>query len=299
METVLVTGANGFVAHYLVQLLLQQNYRVIATGRGPCRLPFTHNHFQYECMDFTDKEEVELVLDKYLPDVIIHCGAMSAPDACDQDRETAHLVNVTGTENLLQKASQISSFFVYLSTDFVFDGHTGMYSEEDPTGPVNYYGHTKLMGEYSVKKYLHDWAIIRTVLVYGKPLLNRQNLVTNTANALQLKKPLKIFDDQVRTPTYVEDLAGALVTLVEKKCRGIYHVSGDDVLTPYQMAIQTAKFLSLDASLITRVEAHEWEQPAARPLKTGFNISKARKDLDYNPISFEEGLRKTFENGIQ
>ncbi len=296
METVLVTGANGFVGHYLVECLLKNHFRVIATGRGPSRLPFEHDQLVYSSLDFSDQEAVKNALELYQPQFIIHSGAMSAPDACEQDRELALRINVTGTKYLLEEAARFSSFFVYLSTDFVFDGLQGMYKENDTTGPVNYYGTTKLLGEELVKAYEHEWAIVRTVLVYGRPLLNRQNLVTNTANALRQNKPLKIFDDQVRTPTYVEDLALALVKLVQKKKNGIFHISGKDVLTPYQVAVATAKFLSLDHSLITRVEAHEFEQPAARPLKTGFDISKAIKELDYHPVSFEEGLRKTFEN---
>ena len=295
METVLITGANGFVGHYLTGLLVSQNFKVIATGRGPSRLPYHAAHFIYESLDFTDDGSVKKVLERFQPTIIIHSGAMSAPDACETDREKAFLVNVKGTANLLNEARELSSFFVYLSTDFVFDGKKGMYSEEDETGPVNYYGETKLMGEDLVKDYAHEWAIIRTVLVYGRPLLNRQNLVTNTAISLRERKPLKIFDDQVRTPTYVEDLAWAIMKLVQKRKTGIYHISGRDVITPYGMAMATARYLSLDESLITRVEAHEFSQPAVRPAKTGFNISKAERELGYSPLPFEEGLKKTFE----
>lgn len=295
METVLITGANGFVGHYLTGLLVSEKFRVIATGRGPSRLPFNAPHFIYESLDFTDPESVKDVLERHQPKIIIHSGAMSAPDACETDREKAFLVNVTGTGNLLHKAKELSAFFIYLSTDFVFDGRKGMYGEDDQTGPVNFYGETKLLGEELVKDYSHEWAIVRTVLVYGKPLLNRQNLVTNTAISLREKKPLKIFDDQVRTPTYVEDLAWAIMKMIKKRKTGIYHISGRDVITPYGMAMATARYLSLDESLITKVEAHEFSQPAARPAKTGFNISKAVRELGYNPVSFEEGLRKTFE----
>lgn len=295
MENILITGANGFVGHYLTGMLVRNGFRVIATGRGPSRLPFDAANYTYESFDFTDANAVHEILQRHQPGIIIHSGAMSAPDACEAEREKAFLVNVSGTANLLQNASELSAFFIYLSTDFVFDGKKGMYSEDDETGPVNYYGETKLKGEELVRDYSHEWTIVRTVLVYGKPLLNRQNLVTNTAISLKEKKPMKIFDDQVRTPTYVEDLAWAIMRLIQKRKTGIYHISGKDVITPYGMALATARYLSLDESLITKVEAHEFTQPAARPAKTGFNISKAVHELGYDPVSFEEGLRKTFK----
>ena len=102
-----------------------------------------------------------------------------------------------------------------------------------------------------------------------------------------------VFDDQVRTPTYVEDLAKGIVSIIEKKATGVFHLSGKNILTPYQMAIKTAEHLRLDSSVIKKVTAASFSQPAKRPLKTGFIIDKARNELGYEPISFEEGLRKT------
>ena len=103
-----------------------------------------------------------------------------------------------------------------------------------------------------------------------------------------------VVDDQVRTPTYVEDLAKGIVSIIEKKATGIFHLSGKDVMTPYQMAIKTAGHLGFNSSLIKRVTASSFTQPAKRPAKTGFIIDKARKELGYEPLSFEEGLKKTF-----
>jgi dTDP-4-dehydrorhamnose reductase len=246
-------------------------------------------------MDFTNEDSVKATLAKYRPDVIVHSGAVSKPDECELNKEAAFLTNVTATTYLLKEAQKQKSFFVYISTDFVFSGQKGMYKEDDERQPVNYYGETKLLAEDEVMQYEFGWSIVRTVLVYGKPKLSRQNLLTNTANALKEGKPLKIFNDQVRTPTYVEDLAGAIVSIINKKARGVYHISGSDVRTPYQMAVAVAEYLQLDSSLITPVQKGEFNEPAQRPLKTGFDISKAKEHLGYAPVSFEEGLRKTFE----
>jgi dTDP-4-dehydrorhamnose reductase len=295
MHKVLITGANGFVGYYLAQQLLQKGYTVIATGKRECRLPFKQKSFTYQSMDFTNETDVQNAFEQHLPKIVVHCGAMSKPDECELNRQNAFLSNVTGTIHLLNAAANANSFFIFLSTDFVFDGEKGMYKESDERRPVNYYGETKLLAEDEVMKYRHDWSIVRTVLVYGKPFLNRQNILTSVAAALKKGEKLNIFNDQVRTPTYVEDLTSGIVAIIEKRATGIYHISGKDVLTPYEMAIAVAEHLGLDASLINKVKEKDFDQPARRPLKTGFNITKAKTNLHYQSISFKEGLKKTFE----
>jgi dTDP-4-dehydrorhamnose reductase len=294
MHVVLVTGANGFVASVLCPMLAGTDNLVVATSKGENRTLTTTPRLLYEPMDFTNEEQVALVFDKYKPSVVVHCGAMSKPDDCELDQAAAFRVNVDGTKLLLRAAERYAASFVFLSTDFVFSGERGMYSEEDRRAPVNYYGYTKLLAEDEVFHYPYRWSVVRTVLVYGPPGKYRPNLLTSVAASLQQSKPMKIFGDQVRTPTFVNDLAGAVVQIVHTGALGIFHISGEDVLTPFQMAVETAKHLHLDASLIERVEEQGFEQPARRPLRTGFNLAKANRELGYQPVSFEEGLRKTF-----
>jgi len=292
---ILITGANGFLGYYLVQQLLDKNFSVIATGKGECRLPFTdHQNFSYVEMDFTDPFSVHDVFEAAKPDIIVHAGAMSKPDECEMNQMKAYMVNVEGTVQLLINAEEFKSFFVFVSTDFVFNGDTGMYKEEDAPRPVNYYGRTKLEAEEAVKEYENGWAIVRTVLVYGKNHTGRANILSVVKEKLEQGDEYSVVDDQQRTPTYVEDLANAIVSIIEKKIAGIFHISGKDILTPYQMAIKTADFLGLNKSLIKKVTAAEFSQAAKRPAKTGFIIKKARKELGFEPLSFEEGLKKTF-----
>jgi dTDP-4-dehydrorhamnose reductase len=293
---ILITGANGFLGYYLVEQLLAKNFSVIATGKGECRLPFTHDlNFQWLTMDLTDPFSIHDVFENIKPDVVVHAGAMSKPDECELDQMKAYLVNVEGTVQLLINAEDLKSFFIFLSTDFVFDGERGMYSEEEPHKPVNYYGRTKLEAEEAVKEYEYDWAIVRTVLVYGKNHSGHTNILKIIKEKLEKGEEYNVVDDQQRTPTYVEDLAKGIVSIIEKKTTGIFHLSGKDILTPYQMAIKTAEYLKLDSSVIKKVTAASFTQPAKRPLKTGFIIDKARKELGYAPLSFEEGLKKTFD----
>ena len=144
---ILVTGANGFLGYYLVQQLLQNDLEVISTGKGPCRLPFTHQNFTYTEMDFTDPFAVHDVFEKYQPGGIVHTGAMSKPDECELNQWQAYITNVEGTITLLNNAAGYKSLFVFISTDFVFDGVKGNYAETDIPGPVNFYGKTKLEAE--------------------------------------------------------------------------------------------------------------------------------------------------------
>ncbi|MFN2438994.1 MAG: NAD(P)-dependent oxidoreductase [Chitinophagaceae bacterium] len=294
MITILITGANGFLGSYLCELLTA-NYKIIATGKGNCRLHYNHANLYYEKLDFTVEENVKEVLRKYSPEIIIHAGAMSKPDDCETNKEQAYLSNVQSTVFLLKQASLLKSFFIFLSTDFIFDGVRGMYKEEDIPGPVNYYGETKLMAENEVKKYLYQWCIVRTVLVYGHPKSGRDNILTVVAKGLQKGETLRIFDDQLRTPTFVEDLANAIKTIIEKKATGIFHVSGEDKLSPHEMAVAVANYLGFNPSLIEKIRAEDLHQPAKRPAKTGFDITKAKNELNFIPTLFSEGLRKTFE----
>lgn len=292
---VLITGANGFVGYYVTKLLLEKEYEVIATGRGECRLPFSNNtQFSYFDMDFTDADSVMSVFKKTLPDVIVHSGAMSKPDECELNKEKAWNINVQGTIFLLEEAEKLKAPFLFVSTDFVFDGEKGMYTEDDIPKPVNYYGETKLAAEKKVMAYSGLWSIVRTVLVYGKPLTGRDNLLTIVKSKLEKGEEYYVVSDQLRTPTYVEDLSQGIFSVLEKKAEGIFHISGEGVTTPYEMACKTALMLGYNVSLIKEVTAENFSQPAKRPLKTGFTIQKAKSVLDYHPVSFDEGLRKTF-----
>ena len=293
MQKVLITGANGFIGQYLVERLSNE-YKVLATGLGNSRLSFQHKNLIYQTLDFTDLEQVKRVFNRFRPQFVIHCGAISKPDDCEFNKELACKVNVEGTKNLLQEAKSCRSFFIYLSTDFVFSGEKGMYTEDDTPGPVNYYGETKLQAEQLIKLYPFEWTIVRTVLVYGDPRSNRQNILSNAVKSLKEGKKLHMFDDQVRTPTYVEDIVEALYYIINKRITGILHISGSDVLTPYQMVVELARYLKLDANLVNRITANDLIQPAQRPLKTGFDISKARQILNFHPTSFIEGLKKSF-----
>ena len=294
-KRILLTGANGFLGQHLSGCLLESGYELIATGKGPCRLPYSgHPGFVYEEMDFTDPVQVQEVFSRRSPGYIIHAGAMTSPDACEQHREKAWAVNTEGTRLLLQAAEKKALPFCFISTDFVFSGATGMYREEEATGPVNYYGYTKQEAEKRVQASDLPWSVVRTVLVYGPPQPGRGNLLSLVKNKLEKGERLRVVDDQYRTPTYIGDLVKGISLLLEKQQTGIWHFSGEEMMTPYEMAVRTADYLGLEAGLLEKVNAATFPEPAKRPVRTGLSVEKAKRELGYTPTGFAEGLRLTF-----
>jgi len=288
---ILITGSNGLLGQKLVPLLVQQaDIELIATCRGKNRLPFTEG-YQYQEMDITDAAQVAQVIDKYRPDAIIHTAAITNADQAETQKEVCWTTNVKATEYLVNASEKHQIFFCYLSTDFVFDGESGPYHEEDFPSPVSFYGWSKYAGEAVVKRSKCTWSIVRTVLVYGITNdMSRSNIILWVKKSLEANQNIKVVTDQFRTPTLAEDLAMACWLVVNQKAEGIFHISGKDFLTPYEMAIKTADFFDLDKSLITPVNADTFTQPAKRPPRTGFMLDKAVSVLGYNPVSFEEGI---------
>lgn len=291
---ILITGANGLLGQYLVRDLSNSGYKITATGRGNNRLP-EYPGVDYISLDITDKTAVLETVGKNQPKLIVHAAAMTQPDACELNKEQCWDTNVNATTYLTEAAEKTGSAILYVSTDFVFDGKEGPYKEEDNTAPVNYYGESKLAAEEIIKQSGTRWAIVRTVLVYGNILSGtRSNVVTWVKDNLEQRKNIKVVDDQIRTPTFVEDLSKGIMLIIKNDAEGIYHISGKEVLTPYQMALQVADYFSLDKSLMEKVNAATFSQPAQRPLKTGFVITKAEKELGFAPLSFMEGIRKMY-----
>jgi dTDP-4-dehydrorhamnose reductase len=289
---VLITGANGLLGQHLTKLLLHKNYQVVATSRGESRLPFQPSpNYSYRAMDVANAMETFAVMSDEKPDVVVHAAAMTQVDDCELRPLQCERINVQGTSQIITDAEAFSSHFIFISTDFVFDGEQGNYAEEDDTKPISLYGFSKLQAESVVQVSTIPFAIVRTCLVYGNLLKGtRSNIVSWVKESLEQGKTIQVVSDQVRTPTYVEDLAKGIALIIEKKATGIYHISGKDWLTPYDMALKTAHKYQLDAAKIVKVDASTFKQPGRRPLKTGFVIEKARKELGYEPMSFDEGL---------
>ncbi len=287
---ILVTGSNGLLGQKLTHLLQnEKSILLIATARGKSILPITKGTFY--SLDITDSAEVDRVMSEAKPDVVINTAAMTQVDQCETEREACWNANVTSVENLIQSCAKSNVHLVHVSTDFIFDGTYGPLDETAKPNPVNYYGESKLAAEERLINSAISWSILRTVLVYGiTEDMSRSNIVLWVKNSLEQGKSIQVVNDQWRTPTLAEDLAIGCYLAAKTKVKGIYHISGKDFLSPYDIAIATADFFKLDKSLIKATDSTQFKQPAQRPPKTGFIIEKARKDLGYEPHSFQEGI---------
>lgn len=296
MKKILITGSNGLLGQKLIDLYLKSNeVNLIATGRGNNRYPH-ENGYEYVTMDITSLEQVQKVIKKYKPNCIINTAAMTNVDQCEGDKFGAENLNVNGVEHLVDTANQVGSHFIQLSTDFIFDGENGPYKEDDQPNPLSHYGKTKLEAEKVIQGKSAKWSIIRTVLVYGIVHdMSRSNIVLWAKNALEKRQPLKIVDDQFRSPTLAEDLAIGCQLVEQKEAEGIFNISGKDQMSIVSLVERVADYFKLDKSNIEKVSSATLNQPAKRPPLTGFNLEKSYKVLGYNPRSFEEGIELLME----
>jgi dTDP-4-dehydrorhamnose reductase len=288
---ILITGANGLLGQKLVDLIVsKKEHELIATGRGKNRLPNSGSYI-YESMDITDSHRTLKIISKYKPDVVIHTAAMTNVDQCEEDRKNCWTINVKAVKYLIDACRKNGSHLVHVSTDFIFNGKEGPLTEDAVPDPVNYYGESKLKAEKSIMGSDISWSIARTVLVYGVAHdMSRSNIILWVKKSLEEEKDIQVVDDQWRTPTLAEDLAMGCYLLAVRKEKGIFNISGKDMLTPYDMAIATADFFNLDKAHIHRTDGSKFKQKAKRPPRTGFVIDKARRILQYEPRSFQEGL---------
>ena len=291
---ILLTGSNGLLGQKLVALLRQQpDVTLVATSRGVNKLAGLYPDVRFATLDVSAADQVQQILAREQPTHVIHTAAMTNVDECELNRAACWQHNVTAVENLVQACARQLIHLTHLSTDFIFSGEAGPLAEDATPGPVNFYGESKLAAEQAVRASSGPWAIARTVLVYGVAHdYGRTNIVLWVRDSLRAGQPIKVVADQWRTPTLAEDLAQGCWLLAHHNARGIYHISGEELLTPYAMALRVAEHFGLDAGLIERVDARTFTQPARRPARTGFLIDKARHDLGYQPHTFAEGIAR-------
>lgn len=292
-NTVLITGANGLLGQKLVKMLLpfSEEWNILASAKGPNRLGF-EDGYTYISLDITDEEALKKVFERYQPKAVINCAAMTNVDLCEVEKEGCWELNVTAVRYLANLCSRYSAHFIHLSTDFIFDGTAGPYTEDGVAKPVSYYGLSKWEAEKIVQACDVKWTIVRTVLVYGiVHEMSRSNIVLWAKDALESGKEISVVDDQFRTPTLAEDLADGCIKILLLGKEGIYNISGKDFLSVYQMVEKVAEFYHLPMDKVRKISSESLNQSAKRPPVTGFVIEKAKKDLAYDPVSFEEGIQ--------
>lgn len=288
---ILITGSNGLLGQKIILQLLNRDVEFLATSLGENRNPKCPDS-NYTSLDISNQSQVNAVIKEYLPDYIIHTAAITNVDYCEENVEECRNINVEGSNILFNVCQEINAHFMLLSTDFVFDGEKGNYSETDAPNPLSVYARSKFDAEQIlVQSEYASWSIVRTIIVFGEGInLSRSNIVLWAKEALAVGKPLTIIDDQYRSPTWADDLAWACIRICELNKNGIYHISGPERMSIFDLVLRIAKYHNLDTSSVQKTDSESLNQPAKRPPCTGFNLAKAENELGYRPKSFEECL---------
>jgi dTDP-4-dehydrorhamnose reductase len=277
----LLIGASGQLGAQMLHLL----------GAGRClvtsRRPTSPGQIPLDLATLATPADAERVLAPYSLDTIYCVAGMTNVEGCEDVPEIAHNTNCRGPEMLAHVATARDIPFVYFSTEYVFDGTSGPYHEDDPTNPLSVYGKSKWQGELAVLTACPHALILRTTVVYGQDF-GEKNFVYSLMRSLAAGKPMRVPQDQISTPTYNRDLAAATVALATGGVSGIFHACGPERMDRIQFAHAVATFLSLDTALITGVPTSALGQKAPRPLSAGLSIDKLRRlhpELTMRPLA--------------
>lgn len=278
---VLVTGAQGQLGTDMVLCLERHSaqYQVFGFGRTD--------------LDITDVAQISKIFEQVKPDVVIHIAAYTQVDQAEMDRDRAYAVNALGTRNLVLEAEKFGAKFVYISTDYVFDGQKGApYSERDRTNPQGVYGQTKRAGEEFVISLSSKYFIVRTSWVYGKYGANFVKTMLKLGSA---GKPLKVVDDQFGSPTYTVDLALFLLQLIESDRYGIYHATNSGSCSWYEFAKKIFEETGMQVEL-NPCTTEDFPRPAPRPAYSVLDHAGIKLNGFEDLRPWQEGLKDFLAN---
>ncbi|GMV54042.1 MAG: SDR family oxidoreductase [Chlorobi bacterium] len=287
-KTITIIGAGSTTGLALVPILLQETSATLHLVTRS-KVNIEHSRIVASHVNVTSLSELKSTILGQLPSVIVNLVATSSVDACEADKETAQVLNVTLVKDLVRLARATDAHLVHLSTDYIFNGERGPYAENDTPAPINYYGKTKLSGENAVITSGISSTIIRTNVVYS-PFPSRPDFVHSVLKSAETNSPVRAASDLYGNPTYVDDLAEAIVRVIETAAQGIYHVGGSDYVSRYQFATKIAEVFKLDTSLIHAVQAADLQLPAKRPLRAGLSTSTTEAVLGLRFRGIESGL---------
>ncbi len=280
----LVTGSAGLVGQNVVRDIIHQNYEVYSIYHN--EKPIDGTPISLDLVNF---EKIKQTMLKIKPDIVIHLAAMTNVDLCETEKELAHTLNAKSTETLAKESAKINAFFVYVSTDYVFDGKEGMRKEDDIPNPLGYYGKTKLEGEMSLNNLASSWVIVRTSTPFGIhskkksfPLWVKENIESN--------KEIKVLTDQYTSPTYVPNLSKMIIEVSTKQFNGIIHLAGSTRISRYDFAVMIAEKLGLDRSLLLKAKTEDMSWKAKRPKDSSLDVTKATEILNEKPQTIQQSL---------
>ena len=285
-KRILIIGSNGMLGQNVVlQFKQTSKYEVQLAS-------FEEESFfkaiPYNKVNIGEKKEVKKLLLDFLPDFVINLAAYTNVDKSETDRETCWNVNVNAIEYLAKYCVPSNAHLIHISSDYVFDGKNGPYSEKDLPNPISYYGRSKLAGENIIKKFNIPYTIIRTNVLFGYAEFGRPDFVKWVVNSLKSKNPIRIVTDQINNPTYLDDIAGAIKNICDLNKAGLYNIGGAELFDRYEFTERIAEYFNLDLSLVSQILTKDLNQPAPRPLNSGLINLKAETELNYKPRSLKE-----------
>ncbi len=281
---ILITGATGLVGRKLSSTAVKLGYEVYSAQHKT--KPESGKPAE---LNINDANSVENCFKRVNPDATIHLAALTNVDQCETERELALQQNAKAVQTIAKEASKYDSHLVHVSTDYVFDGEKGMYSEADNPNPLNWYGESKLRGEEAVQRYSSSWCIARTSTPYGVHP-NKKSFPLLVAETLSSGKEMQVLDDQYTSPTYISNLAKMLIEIAERKYQGIIHVSGSSRVSRLDLAKLLANKLDLNRTLLRPIKMRDIKWVAKRPRDSSLDVTKAISELKAKPESIEQSL---------
>jgi dTDP-4-dehydrorhamnose reductase len=287
----LITGASGLFGSKLAEIAVARNY---AVHSGYCRdQPAYGSSVQF---DVSDKNRVEEALQKVDPDVVVHAAALTDVDKCEVNKELAWKINVEGTRNVVEAVKATNVFLVYVSTDYVFNGKTGLYKESDKPDAINYYGFTKLKAEEIVEDFVGEYCVARASVVYGStPAAGKVNFALWVLSKLKRNEQARIVTDQWNSPTLNTNMAEMTLEIIERRLTGIFHLCGATRINRYDFAKKIAETFNLDSNLIRPATSAEFSWAAQRPRDSSLDTAKAQRSLKNKPLPIDSALERLRE----
>ncbi|MBV6444908.1 MAG: dTDP-4-dehydrorhamnose reductase [Ignavibacteriaceae bacterium] len=286
---ILIFGATGMLGQRCYEYFAKKlGYSVLLSSTEPGFYNPTANYIQ---CDATKKDEVKKIISGFSPDYIINAAAFTNVDRSETEREIAWKLNVNAVEYMAEGARNCDAHLIHISSDYIFDGVKGQYSENDKPNPLGYYGRTKLAGENALKISNALFTILRTNVLYGVITQGRLDFVRWVVESIRKGEKIRIVTDQINNPTFLDDLVRAIGQVIEFGKFGIYNIGGREFLSRYDFTMRICDFFNLDKSMVTAITTPELNQPAKRPLNSGLVTLKAETEFGYSPTAIEETFR--------
>ena len=285
---ILVTGASGLLGAAIILRAREMGERVAGvSNRHLFRVPGV-DAYSVDLRDFAAARKIIMTL---RPASVIHCAAATDVDWCEGHPELAHRLNVCASAFLAELAREMNAKLIYVSTDSVFDGDKGNYSENDLPDPLNIYAKTKFMAEQEVLR-IHPSPLVVRVNIYGWNAQNKQSLAEWMLGQLSAGKQVPGFSDVYFSPMLANDLAEILLTMLDRGMSGLYHVAGSESISKYEFASRLATTFGFKPEHVLPIRAAEAKVRAPRPHNTSLSTWKVSKDLGSAMPNVESGLRK-------